>query len=126
MKKQGKKLFGLLMVLTLVMGVLFSVKTAEAAAQSATRYISVYDNAEYAGSIKVTIRYNSNGTSANITSCTIDNISYSGGYVIKNVNYSVTNGTSAKCKVTYDLYLRSTKIRSGSYTITVRNNGSVS
>lgn len=126
MKKQGKKLFGLLMVLTLVLGVLFTVKTAKAATSSATRYISVYDKTEYAGSIKVNLQYTYNKTTASITGVSYSVSDPSGGYVIKNVNYSVTNGTSAKCTVTYDLYLRSTKIKSGSHTIVVYNNGNVS
>lgn len=126
MRKQSKKLFGLLMVLTLVVGLLFSVNTANAAQKSATRTISVYNNADYAGSISVTIKYTYTGTSANITSCSINSVNYSGGYVIKNVTYSTTSGTSAKCTVSYDLYLRSTFLKHGSYTITVRGNGTVS
>jgi len=114
------------MVFALFVGLFCGVRTAEAATKSATRTISVYDKAEYVGSIKVTIKYTYNNSTVNITSCSIDGTSYSGGYIIKNVTYSTTSGTSAKCTVRYDLYLRSYLIKSSGHVISVNNKGQIS
>lgn len=107
LRKRSKKLVGLLMLLTLFVRLFCGVRMVEAASNSGStsKRISVYDNSDYAGSVKATVSYTYNNVSASITSWTVDDITYSGGYIIKNVRCSTSNGTSAKCTVKYDFYL---------------------
>lgn len=134
MKKRSKKIFSLLMVFTLFLGLFCGARTAEAqttrsegARQYSTTRSITYNNAPIANiTCNVTFSYGLSSGNARISSATYGISNVTSGYSVGNVTVSTTSGNPAIATYTFTVYKGTTKLKTDSVKVYCYNNGDAS
>lgn len=134
MKKSNSKLFSLLMIFTLFVGLFCGMRTAEAqdtrsanAREYKTTRSITYNNAPIAKiTCTVSFSYGLPTGKALISSATYGISNVTSGYSIGDVTVKKTSGNPAVATYTFNVYKGSTKLKTDSVKVYCYNNGDAS